>query len=321
MSRQLRLQFPGAVTHVTSRGNAQQDIFADDADRARFLDLLGREIEQQRWRCHAYCLMDNHYHLIIETPDANLSRGMGRLNMAYAQGFNRRHGRNGHLFQGRFHAIIVEKDSHLLELCRYVVLNPVRAGMAAVPEVWPWSNYRATASGRATGLGDTDWRIDGWTLQRFGGDDADGRRAYRRFVREGIEAASPWHDLRAGGFLGGEKFLHTMTERLRRKSPNQIAATALRPDRPTAREIGDAVAEAARVAPETVLDRRANQAAFQVVVYLLRRAANLPLREVAALASVSAPRVSQVQSRIEGAGGLGRAFPWAGKLAQKYKVK
>ncbi|MHA1153565.1 MAG: transposase [Alphaproteobacteria bacterium] len=261
MSRQLRLQFPGAVTHVTSRGNAQQDIFADDADRARFLDLLGREIEQQRWRCHAYCLMDNHYHLIIETPDANLSRGMGRLNMAYAQGFNRRHGRNGHLFQGRFHAIIVEKDSHLLELCRYVVLNPVRAGMAAVPEVWPWSNYRATASGRATGLGDTDWRIDGWTLQRFGGDDADGRRAYRRFVREGIEAASPWHDLRAGGFLGGEKFLHTMTERLRRKSPNRPrgAGDGLGPAREPGGLPGRGLSAAPRRQPTAAGGRRSGQ--------------------------------------------------------------
>ena len=317
MSRQLRLQFAGAVYHVTSRGNAGQAIFADDADRTRFLDLLGREIEQHRWRCHAYCLMDNHYHLLVETPEANLSRGMGRLNMTYAQGFNRRHERNGHLFQGRFHAVVVEKDSHLLELCRYLVLNPVRAGLVDSPMAWPWSSYRATASGR----GGPDWLTTRWTLQHFGEADSRGRRAYRRFVREGIEAASPWDDLRAGAFLGGERFLRTMTERVRRESPVQIAATTRRPDRPTAREIGAAVAKAARVPPETVLDRRANQAAFRVTVYLLRRAGNLPLREVAALAGVSAPRVSQVQHGIEGAGGLGRAFPWAGKLARKYKVK
>jgi REP element-mobilizing transposase RayT len=191
MSRQLRLQFPGAVYHVTARGNARQDIFADDADRTRFLDLLGREIEQHRWRCHAYCLMDNHYHLLIETPEANLSRGMGRLNMAYAQSFNRRHERAGHLFQGRFHAIVVEKDSHLLELCRYLVRNPVRAGTAATPEDWPWSSYRATASGRGTGPGCPDWLTTGWVLQQFGGADAGARRAYRRFVREGSGAASP----------------------------------------------------------------------------------------------------------------------------------
>ncbi len=321
MSRQLRLQFPGAVYHVTSRGNARQDIFADDADRARFLDLLGREIEQHRWRCHAYCLMGNHYHLLVETPEANLSRGMGRLNMAYAQSFNRRHERVGHLFQGRFHAVVVEKDSHLLELCRYLVLNPGRAGIAARPEDWPWSSYRATASGRRGPDWGPDWLTTRWVLQHFGGTDARGRRAYRRFVREGVEAASPWDDLRAGAFLGGQGFLRAMTERIEREPPGRIATAALRPDRPTAEEIGAAVAKAARVPPETVLDRRANQAAYRVTVYLLRRAANLPLREVAALAGVSAPRISQVQHRIEGAGGLGRAFPWASKLAQKYKVK
>jgi len=320
MARQLRLQFPGAVYHVTSRGNAGQDIFADDGDRERFLDLLGREIEQQRWRCHAYCLMDNHYHLLVETPEANLSRGMGRLNMTYAQAFNRRHERAGHLFQGRFHAVVVEKGSPLLELCRYVVLNPVRADMAAVPEVWPWSSYRATASGRVMELGSPDWLTVEWILQRFGSGDAHSRRAYRRFVREGIGAASPWDDLRAGGYLGGEKFLRSMTERLRRESPGQFVKTALRPDRPTAAEIGAAVAETVHMQPEIILDRRANQGAFQVAVYLLRRAANLPLREVAALASVSPPRVSQIQSKIEKAGGLGRAFPWAAKLARKYKV-
>ncbi len=317
MSRQLRLQFPGAVYHVTSRGNARQDIFADDADRSRFLDLLGREIEQHRWRCHAYCLMDNHYHLLVETPEANLSRGMGRLNMAYAQGFNRRHERSGHLFQGRFHAVVVEKNSHLLELCRYLVLNPVRAGTATAPEDWPWSSYRATAAGR----GGPDWLTTRWVLRHFGGADTAARRAYRRFVREGIGAASPWDDLRAGAFLGGQGFLRTMAERLRREAPDQIAATALRPDRPTAREIGAAVAKAARVPPETVLDRRANQAAFRVAVYLLRRAGNLPLGKVAALAGVSAPRISQIQHKIEGAGGLGHAYPWAGKLARMYKVK
>jgi REP element-mobilizing transposase RayT len=317
MSRPLRLQFPGAVYHVTSRGNARQDIFADDTDRRRFLDLLGREIEQHRWRCHAYCLMDNHYHLLVETPEANLSRGMGRLNMAYAQGFNRCHERVGHLFQGRFHAIVVEKDSHLLELCRYLVLNPVRAGTTATPEDWSWSSYRATASGR----GGPDWLTTGWVLQHFGKADASARRAYRRFVREGAGAASPWRDLRGGAFLGGEKFLHSMADRIGRESPDQIASAALRPDRPTAEKIRAAVAKVARLPAEAVLDRSANQETYRATVYLLRRAGNLPLREVAALAGVSAARISQVQREIEDAGGLGQAFAWAGKLARDYKLK
>jgi hypothetical protein len=184
------------------------------------------------------------------------------------------------------------------------VLNPVRAGLAAAPEDWPWSSYRATASGR----GGPDWLTTRWALERFGEEGARARRAYRRFVREGIKAASPWDDLCAGAFLGGESFLRAMRERIRQESPDQIATATLRPDRPTAREIGAAVAKAAGLSPEAVLDRRANQATYRVAVYLLRRA-------------VSAPRVSQIQRGIEAAGGLGRAFPWATELAHKYKVK
>ena len=317
MARQLRLQFPGAVYHVTSRGNAGQDIFADDEDRTRFLELLEREIEQHRWRCHAYCLMDNHYHLLVETPEANLSRGMKRFNMTYAQGFNRRHQRNGHLFQGRYHTVIVEKGRALLELCRHVVLNPVRVGMAAVPEVWPWSSYRATASGR----GGWDGLSSGWILRQFSDQDELARRAYRQFVREGIGGASPWDDLRARSFLGGYSFLREMSERIERETPDGMVTAAQRPDRPSPQEISAAVAEAAGIAPEAVLDRRTHQAAYQVTIYLLRRAANIPLTEVATMANVSAPRVSQIQRRIEDAGGLGRAVPWADKLARKYKVR
>ncbi len=317
MPRPLRLQFPGAVYHLTSRGNAGRAIFADDRDRTCFLGLLAREVEQQRWRCHAYCLMDDHYHLLIETPEANLSRGMGRLNMAYAQGFNRRHGRAGHLFRGRYKAIVVERGSHLLELCRYLVLNPVRAGLVAAPEDWRWSSYRATAFAK----GAPDWLTTRWILRRFDAEGTPTRRAYRRFVREGRAAASPWRDLRAGAYLGGAAFLRAMAERIGRESADQVAAAARRPERPGAEEIARAVARAAKAAPETVLDRRANQATYRVAVYLLRRAANLPLEEVAALAGVSPPRVSQIQRGIEDAGGLGRAVPWAGKLARKYKVK
>ena len=129
MARPLRLEYEGAVYHVTSRGNARDEIFLGDVDRAQFLETLGDAIRRHGWICHAYCLMTNHYHLLIETPEAGLSRGMQLLNGVYTQWFNRRHQRVGHLFQGRFKAVLVEKESHLLELARYVVLNPVRAGM------------------------------------------------------------------------------------------------------------------------------------------------------------------------------------------------
>ena len=145
MARPLRIEYEGALYHVTSRGNAGQDIFLGDTNRARFLDVLAQVVERFQWVCHAYCLMTSHYHLLVETPDANLSRGMQYLNSVYTQAFNRHHGRAGHVLQGRFKSILVEKEGHLLELARYVVLNPVRAKMVRSARDWPWSSYRATA--------------------------------------------------------------------------------------------------------------------------------------------------------------------------------
>ena len=142
MARPLRIEFPGAVYHVTSRGNARQKIYRNDEDRETFLATLGWVVERFGWICHSYCLMDNHFHLLIETPLPNLSRGMRQLNGVYTQKFNRRHNRVGHLFQGRFKSIVAERDSYLLELARYIVLNPVRAKMVKAPEHYPWSSYR-----------------------------------------------------------------------------------------------------------------------------------------------------------------------------------
>ncbi|HQO82913.1 MAG TPA: transposase [Synergistales bacterium] len=130
---------------MTSRGNAKQDIFLTRTDRIAFLQLFGEIVDRFKWICHSYCLMGNHYHLLLETPRANLSRGMRQLNSVYTQGFNRRHERVGHVLQGRYKSILVERDSHLLELTRYVVLNPVRSGFVRSPEEWPWSSYRAMA--------------------------------------------------------------------------------------------------------------------------------------------------------------------------------
>ncbi|MGH1430765.1 MAG: transposase [Neptuniibacter sp.] len=145
MSRALRIEFPGAYYHITSRGNARSDIYLNDEARRYFLTLMQQVCERFRWFCHGYCLMDNHYHLLIETAEANLSKGMRHLNGVYTQWFNRTFGRVGHLFQGRYKAILVDSDSYLLELCRYIVLNPVRSRMCHDASEWPWSSYRSTA--------------------------------------------------------------------------------------------------------------------------------------------------------------------------------
>lgn len=143
MARPLRIELSGGLYHVTSRGDRREAIFFSDDNRLVWLDLLGQVCSRFNWICHAYCLMTNHYHIVIETPEGNLAQGMRQLNGVYTQMTNRTHGRVGHVFQGRYKAIMVEKDSYLLELARYVVLNPVRAGMVNDVDEWPWSSYPA----------------------------------------------------------------------------------------------------------------------------------------------------------------------------------
>ncbi|MGD2083746.1 MAG: transposase, partial [Chromatiales bacterium] len=181
MARPLRLEFPGALYHVTSRGDGGEDIYIDDTDRAHWLVVLGQVCERFNWLVHAYCLMSNHYHVLLETPDGNLSRGMRQLNGVYTQRFNRAHERVGHVFQGRYKAVIVQKETYLLELARYVVLNPVRARMVRSAREWPWSSYRATAGQAAR----PPWLATDWLLAGFGRTRSLAQTAYRDFVSQG----------------------------------------------------------------------------------------------------------------------------------------
>ncbi len=207
MARPLRLEHPGAVWHVTSRGNNREDIFSDDEDHRTFLAMFVEAVRRFRWIVHAYTLMTNHFHLVIETPEPTLSRGMKWLNGKYAQWFNRRHGRCGHLFQGRFKGILVEKESHLQTLIRYVALNPVRAHMVDRPEQYQWSSYRATA-----GLDETPhWLTTEWALTPFGLDLASQQLGYRQYVDDGagIER-SPLEDAIGQLYLGTEAWIEKM---------------------------------------------------------------------------------------------------------------
>lgn len=183
MARPLRIQFPGGLYHVTARGNGRQTLFLDDVDYARFLDVLQVVVARYRLLCHAYCLMPNHYHLMMETPEANLSRAMQQLNGVFAQHFNRRHQRPGHVLQGRFHAQVIDRDAHLREVCRYIVLNPVRAGLVGEPREWPWSSCRATAGETAT----PSFLTVDWVLSLAGVKSrGEAERSYLRFVAAGI---------------------------------------------------------------------------------------------------------------------------------------
>ena len=178
-----RLQIEGGIYHVTSRGNRRQAIFEDRDGYALFLELLSRVVEIRAWRCHAYCLMPNHFHLIVETPAANLSAGMHQLKSGYVRWFNRRHAVEGHLFERRFWSVLVRGNAHLLELSRYVVLNPVRARLCPHPGEWSWSSYRDMV-----GVGPSaDFLTRDWLLEQFGATPERARRAYAAFVAAGIE--------------------------------------------------------------------------------------------------------------------------------------
>lgn len=198
MSRPVRIAFPDALYHVTARGDRREDIVEDDEDRWVFLQTLEKVISQFNWLCYAWCLMDNHYHLLIQTPDGNLSKGMRQLNGVYTQASNRRHRRVGHLFQGRFKAILVDSDVYLLELSRYVVLNPVRAGIVETPAEWIWSSYRETVGlvPPATWLA-----VDG-LLAAFAEQRSLAQSRYAQFVKEGMQADTPWKQIKGQVFWG-----------------------------------------------------------------------------------------------------------------------
>jgi putative transposase len=184
-------------------------IFRSDKDRHRFLDLLALVITRFCWLCHGYCLMGNHYHLFVETPQANLSRGMRHLNGVYTQWWNAKYQNTGHLFQGRYKAVIVDKDAYLCELSRYLALNPVRAKMVEKPGDWRWSHFRAL-SGEETA---PEWLTTQWVLTQFS-DDADRAQVlYREFVLAGIAGVNPWTELRGQIFLGEKEFIEKVKSR------------------------------------------------------------------------------------------------------------
>lgn len=206
MSRPLRIEFAHGLYHVTSRGDGREAIYFSDADRELFLEVLSDTCERYNWVIHAYCLMSNHYHLLIETPDGNLSKGMRQLNGVYTQRLNRKHGRVGHVFQGRYKAIIVQQDSYLQELARYIVLNPVRAQMVRVAEEWLWSSYRATAAMVPCPV----WLRTDPILSAFGQQRAQALSAYREFVAAGMGLPTVWTQLKNQIYLGTDEFVEQM---------------------------------------------------------------------------------------------------------------
>jgi putative transposase len=217
MARALRIEFPGAVYHVTSRGDRREAIFVDDDDRRQLLAIVNQAMDRFNAAVMAYCLMSNHYHFVLQTRQPNLSRLMRQINAKFAQAFNRRHGVVGHLFQSRFKAILVDRDAYLMELCRYVELNPVRAGLVAAPADWYWSSYRAHVGlDLAPGWLDTDG-LHGHLLGRDARTLEDRRCSqdrYERLVLDGRDDGFWQRSLRQDIYLGDEEFIDRVQTRV-----------------------------------------------------------------------------------------------------------
>ncbi len=208
MARQWRIEYPGALYHVLSRGNARQEIFVTDDDRSLFLDLLKEVSERFRIEVHAYVLMGNHYHLLLKTPDANLSKAMQWFGTAYTRKFNLRNQQSGHLFQGRFKSIIVENDAYLLRLSCYIHRNPLRAGIVGRLSDYKWSSYGCYAYGKSA----PSWLKTGLILAQVNAKNKS--LAYRRMVQQyADEKGSVWEDVRYGLAYGSEAFLNDLRKR------------------------------------------------------------------------------------------------------------
>ncbi len=257
MARALRTDFPGAVHHVTSRGNERKAIFADDRDREMFLHYLGRAVVRFGWSLTAYVLMTNHFHLVVQTPEPNLSRGMQWLNTAYVVWFNRRHERSGHLYGGRFKAFLIQKECYFTTVLRYVVLNPVRANMVARPENYRWSSYRATAGLEAA----PDWLDTTAALAAFAPEPKIAEMFYRDFVEQKVASKERlWDKVANGIYLGSEEWRRKMRNAVESKPRSTDHPKAHRAvGRPKMHRVIAAVANAAGDTPSAIRSRRGGQ--------------------------------------------------------------
>ena len=225
MARPLRLEFEGAIYHVTARGDRREPIFHDDSDRRMLLSIVGQAMERFDAKVYAYCLMENHYHIVPRTHQPNLSRLMRHINGVYTQAYNRRHAQVGHLFQGRFKALLVDKDAYFLEVCRYVDLNPVRAGTVRQPGDWPWSSYRAHI-GQAPAA---SWLDSSALHQQLSSRSAQGPQRYARFVAAG-RGVRLWDvALNSQIYLGDAQFVRNMQKRAGSSHDREIPKAQRRP--------------------------------------------------------------------------------------------
>jgi len=271
MARPLRVEYPGAFYHVINRGNAGEKLFKSKKDRVKFLEYTEKTVERFTIKVHSYCLMKNHYHFLIETPEANLSQAVQWLNISYAVYFNRKHQRRGHLFQGRFKSILVDADEYLKHLSRYIHLNPVRAKVVENLSEYPWSSYPAFIGK----VKRPEWLETGWLLSQFGKRERQAIKNYKNFVENiDIQALeNPEKDLTGGFILGTPDFVNWVKETFLSLRSEEKEIPQLKKLKPTLRaeSIVETVCREFVCSREAVLKKgRKKNMARDVAIYLAR---------------------------------------------------
>ena len=289
MARPLRIQYSGAFYHITSRGNERKDVFKSIKDRERFLSYLESAAKRYGARIHVYCLMSNHYHLLLETPDGNLSQIMRHINGAYTTYFNTKRKRSGHLFQGRYNAILVDGDEYAAQLSRYIHLNPVRAGIVEEPGEYPWSSFQYYAGNKKS----PGWLTMDFVLEFFGGNNANAKTAYRKFVMalNNREYESPLKEVVASTILGSREFVMDIQKKLlgNAKKDRNVPAVRELASGKDVKEIKDAVASVFNDNP---------QLARKAAVYISHRYSGRKLKEIGSHFDIGESAVSQTSRRF-----------------------
>ena len=307
MARPLRIQFENAYYHVTCRGNARQSIFSSDADRSAFLDLLGRSSDVYEAAILSYVLMDNHFHLLVKTPRGNLQEFMRHFNISYTGWYNRRHRRSGHLYQGRYHAFLIDADNYLREVSRYIHLNPVKVKRLRARDAdsqkktlddYPWSSYPGYLSpGRRRPFLRTEE-----ILAYFGGDTARGRRGYARYVEQGLSASldNPLELGRGHGIVGDADFVDAVRGRYLSGDGDSREIPAARP--PAVRQDPERIIEAVCIetgaAREALLRKGFRGVARGLLMEMLYRHGRMKQPEIGAMLGIDYSAVSVGRKRL-----------------------
>ena len=299
MARPLRIEFPGAYYHVTSRGNEQKEIFKSNKDRERFLYYLETATERYGAVIHIYCLMNNHYHLLLETPRGNLSQIMRHINGAYTTYFNVKRKRSGHLFQGRYKAILIEADEYAKELSRYIHLNPVRAGMVEKPEEYPWSSYNHYTGKTKC----PEWLKRDFILGYFDKKESLAQKKYEQFVKImiGKSYESPLKDVTASTLLGDKVFVIEIIEKYldRKKQDRNLPSLRNLPEKRSVREICEVI---------DAMCEEKKRLAKGMSIYICHKYSGARLKEIGNYFGISESGITRASQRfgerLEGDNGL-----------------